>query len=222
MAQHMLLLMVAPPLFAASGPASLLLRAAPHRVRVRWILPVLHSRVVAALTYPPVAWIAFVGVMWLTHYSPIYNQALLDPNVHIAEHVSYIVAGCLFWWPVCSPDPLRWRLSPIAKLLYVMTQMPQMSFLAVTIMNADRLLYAAYANRSLVYGVTALADQQASGAVMWLAGDMMFILEILLIIAAWMRDDEAEARRADALLDRERSARPPSAPIEQEAQVVAE
>lgn len=202
MVQHALLLMVIPPLLAASGPATLALRASTRSVRDRWLLPALHSRVLAVVTFPVVGWIAFVAVLWGTHYSPIYDLALLDPRVHIAEHVAYLVAACLFWWPIASPDPLRWRMPTPAKILYVLLQLPQMSFLSVTILTASQLLYPAYLNRSPVYGVDALSDQQASGAIMWLIGDMMFIGELLWLIAQWMREEEVATRREDARLDR--------------------
>lgn len=203
MVQHMLLMMVGPPLMAASAPATLALRAATPAVRGRWLLPILHSRILAAITFPPVGWLTFTLVLWGTHYSAIYDLALLNPTVHVGEHLLYIVAACLFWWPVSSPDPLRWRLSYPAKLGYVFLQLPQMSFLSVTILGAPRLLYEAYLNRSVIYGVDPLADQATSAAIMWVGGDLMFIGSLLVIVAAWMRHEEGETRREDARLDRQ-------------------
>lgn len=219
MVQHMLLLMVAPPLMAASAPATLLLRASTRAERERWILPVLHSRALAVLTFPVVGWVAFAGVLWATHYSPVYDLALRDPTVHVLEHLAYLVAASLFWWPVASPDPLRWRMPAPARLLYVLLQMPQMSFLSVSILSAPRLLYEAYQGRTSVYGLDALADQANSAAIMWVVGDMMFIGAMLFIVAGWMREQEAEERRVDARLDRlGRPGRPPRAAVADRAE----
>lgn len=202
MVQHMLLLMAVPPLLAGSAPATLLLRASTRRVRERWVLPALHSRVLAILTFPVVGWIAFAGVLWATHYGPIYDLALRDPTVHIGEHLAYLVAASLFWWPVFSPDPLRWRMPAPARLLYVLLQMPQMSFLSVTILGAPRLLYEAYQGRTAAFGLDAMADQANSAAIMWIVGDMMFVLAMLFVVGQWMREQEVEERRVDARLDR--------------------
>ena len=67
MVQHLLLVSVAAPLLALSGIGTLALRAASADARNRYLLPFLHSRVVSALTFPVVGWVAFAGVMWGTH-----------------------------------------------------------------------------------------------------------------------------------------------------------
>jgi len=202
MIQHMLLMQMAPPLLAAGAPVTTLLRAASPRARGRVVLPFLHSRLVGVVTHPVVAWVVLAAVLWGTHYSAIYNAALLDENTHIAEHLLYLTAACLFWWPVFSPDPVRRRLATPIQIAYVLLQMPQMSFLAVTIMEAPRLLYPAYLNRSLVYGIDPLVDQQASGALMWVGGDMMFLMAAAVLVRRWMRESERAAVREDARLDR--------------------
>jgi len=88
MVQHLLLAMVAPPLLAIGAPVTLLLRIASPAVRHRVILPLLHSRAVRLVASPLVAWPLFAMTMWLTHFSPIYNMALEDPVVHLAEHLA--------------------------------------------------------------------------------------------------------------------------------------
>ncbi|MHB8893197.1 MAG: cytochrome c oxidase assembly protein [Candidatus Limnocylindrales bacterium] len=204
MVQHLLLVAVAAPLFAASGIGTLALRAASADVRQRYLLPFLHSRVISALTFPVVGWLAFAGVMWGSHFSTLYNAALFDDGVHAIEHLLYLTAAALFWWPLLSPDPLRWRLHPGAKLLALLAQMPPMSFLAVTIIGAATPLYAAYLGRTDAFGIDALSDQRVAGSLMWLTGDLAFLIPGAVLLAAFVRHDEAEAKRADARLDRER------------------
>lgn len=166
MVQHLLLVAVAAPLFAASGIGTLALRAASADTRERYFLPFLHSRLVTALTFPVIGWVAFAGVMWGSHFSTLYNAALLDDGAHAIEHLLYLVAASLFWWPLLSPDPLRWRLHPGAKLLALLAQMPPMSFLAVTIIGASAPLYAAYLGRTDAFGIDALSDQRIAGSLM--------------------------------------------------------
>ena len=57
MVQHVLLMLVAAPLIALAAPITLLLRLSSPETRHRWILPVLHSRVVRVLAFPVVAWL---------------------------------------------------------------------------------------------------------------------------------------------------------------------
>lgn len=206
MVQHLLLVSVAAPLFALSGIGTLALRAASADIRTRYLLPFLHSRVVTALTFPVVGWIAFAGVMWGSHFSTLYNAALLDDGVHALEHLLYLGAACLFWWPLLSPDPLRWRIHPGGKLIALLAQMPPMSFLAVTIIGASAPLYAAYLGRTDAFGIDALTDQQMAGSLMWVTGDLALLVPGALLLARFVRHEEEEAKRVDARLDRERRA----------------
>src|SRR5438874_12596444 len=104
MVQHILLTLVAPPLIAAAAPVTLLLRFAKPDARRRWIVPILHSRPLKVVTFPVVTWLFFAGVMWGTHFSPVFNESLENPFVHDLEHVAYLWAGLLFWWPVIAVD----------------------------------------------------------------------------------------------------------------------
>ena len=206
MVQHLLLVSVAAPLFALSGIGTLALRTASADVRNRYLLPFLHSRFVGALTFPVVGWIAFAGVMWATHFTALYNAALLDDGIHAIEHLLYLGAASQFWWPLLSPDPLRWRIHPGAKLIALLAQMPPMSFLAVTITWASAPLYAAYLGRTDALGIDALSDQRFAGSLMWVTGDLALLIPGVALLAALLRHEEAEAKRVDARLDRERRA----------------
>ena len=207
MIQHSILVFVGAPFLVASGVGTLALRAASPATRDRYLLPLLHSRFTSVLTFPLVGWLAMIAVMWGTHYSDVYNAALLDPTTHAVEHLAFLVAALLFWTPIFSPDPLRWRLAPPAKILYLLSQMPAMSWLAVSILNASVVLWPAYLGRSIAFGMQPLADQQLAGAIMWGLGDGAFLVAMALVLREWMQAEEVEAVRVDARLERERSAR---------------
>jgi putative membrane protein len=205
MIQHILLTLVAPPLIVLGAPITLLLRLARPETRRRRILPVLHSRIVRALSFPVVAWVLFAGVMWATHFSPVFDQALENPLIHDLEHAAYLGAGLLFWWPAIGLDPTPWRMSHPVRALYVFLQMPQNTFLAVAILSATAPLYPHYATLVRPWGPTPLADQQAAAGIMWFIGDLLFLAAILGLVAVWMRHEERTTaiadRRADARRD---------------------
>jgi cytochrome c oxidase assembly factor CtaG len=215
MAQHLLLTIVAPPLIAAAGIGTLILRAADPNSRRGFVLPILHSRVVAGLTHPVVGAVAFAAVMWGSHFSGLYNLALLDDRVHALEHGLYFGASLLFWWPLFSPDPSRWRLHPAARLLLVAIEMPQMSFLAMALLNAPAPLYPAYLGRPDVFGIDALTDQRIAGSLMWLTGDLGLLSAAGVLLWRLFRHEEEQTRRIDARLDRARRT-PASSPARTE------
>jgi putative membrane protein len=206
MVQHLLLTLVAAPLIALGAPVTLLLRAASPRARQRFMLPILHSRILRVLAFPVVAWLLFAGVMWATHFSPLFDLALENRLIHDLEHGLYLGTALLFWWPAVGLDPAPWRLAHPVRVLHVFLQMPQNTFLAVVIMNAAAPLYPHYATLARPWGPTPLADQQMAGGIMWLGGDLLFIAAIGAILAGWMRHEERETGRADRRVDAERGA----------------
>jgi cytochrome c oxidase assembly factor CtaG len=207
MVQHLLLMMVAAPLLVLAAPITLLLRVSSADVRRRWILPVLHSRVVNVVSYPLVAWALFAGVMWFTHFSPIFDAALEDETVHRLEHALYLATALLFWWPVVGADPSPHRLGYPARLFYLALGMPLSSFLGLVIFSAETVLYEHYWSLRRDWGPSPLVDQQWAGGIMWAAGDLAFVLALLLTVAAWLRHEEQENRREDARLARLKAAR---------------
>ncbi len=206
MVQHILLALIAPPLLALGGPITLLLRASRPETRRRVILPILHSWPVRAITFPVFTWVFFALVMWGTHFSPMFDRSLEDPAVHQLEHLLYLVAGCLFWWPVVALDPSPWRMSEPVRILYTFLQMPQNSFLGLAIVSATAPLYNHYATLVRDWGPDVLTDQQMAGAAMWLVGDLVFLTAIMGIVLGWMRREERETRAADARDDAMRAA----------------
>jgi putative membrane protein len=198
MVQHLLLAMVAPPLLALGAPVTLLLRVASPGARHDLILPVLHSRVVRLFASPLIAWPLFTIAMWLTHFSPLYDAALKDPTLHIAEHLVYVVTGVLFWWPVVAADPIPWRMGYGARLAYVGLQMPVNAAVGLAIYFAPVVLYPHYALLEHSWGPDALTDQQIGGVLMWGVGDLVLLAAVPAIVAAWMRADVRRSRQADA------------------------
>jgi putative membrane protein len=206
MIQHILLMFVAAPLLALGAPITLLLRVVRPEVRTRFVLPILHSRVVRVVSFPVVSWIVFTAVMWGTHFSPWFDAALEDPLVHQLEHATFLAAALLFWWPVVGLDPSPWRMPYPVRALYTFLQMPQNTFLSLAIFSATEPLYEHYATLERTWGPTPLADQQAAGAIMWVLGDLTFVSALVLLVVAWMRAEERMAAANDARVAREEAA----------------
>ena len=207
MVQHLLLAMVAAPLLALGAPITLLLRVSSPRTRQKVILPVLHSLPLRIISFPVVTWVSFAAVMWASHFSGLYDASLDNELIHIFEHGLYLFVALLFWWPVVGADPSPWRLPHPARIGYLFLGMPQSSFLGLAIYSAPAVLYAHYATQVRTWGPTPLEDQQLAGVLMWVGGDAVFLVAMILSVAVWLRAEEREGRRLDAKLDREEAAR---------------
>ena len=205
MVQHLLLTLVAAPLLVLGAPLTLAVRAASPEHRRR-LLRILNGPVVTWFGHPVVAWAQFAVVMWATHFSGFFQSALESTWVHALEHGLFLGSAALFWWPALGESTGRWRLSHPLRLLYVALAMPQNTFLALAILSAGRVLYPHYGSR---------ADQRQAGGVMWVAGDLVLLVVVLLLTAAWARHEERTTRRSERLEDardvsRAAADRPPS------------
>ncbi|MGH2488478.1 MAG: cytochrome c oxidase assembly protein [Candidatus Limnocylindria bacterium] len=206
MVQHLLLQFVAAPLLLLGAPMTVLLRAVGPAAR-RALLVVLHSRVVRVLTFPLLAWFVFAAANWGWHMSTLYDYALEVEWVHYVQHLTLFGAALLFWFPVIGADPGPWRFPYPIRLFYLFLAMPQNSFLGVAILNAADVLYPHYATTVRDWGPSPMVDQQAAGTLMWVWGDLTFVLAMLLVIAAWIHQEERRSTREEARLDAE-EARP--------------
>jgi cytochrome c oxidase assembly factor CtaG len=201
MLQHVLLMMVAAPLFALGAPITLALRASAPTTRRRVLLPVLHSRAVAVLTHPIVAFALFALVQYVSHFTGFYEAALQSSVVHDLEHALYLVTAVLFWWAVVGLDPAPHKLSHPARLLYLVAAMPMEAFLAVALLSARP--YQAYASLPPPWGgAAAVSDQASAAAVMWIAGDLTMLVAALLTAGAWLRREQTRQRRIEEDEDR--------------------
>jgi putative membrane protein len=200
MVQHLLLSMVVPPLLALGAPVTLLLRVASPGLRRRLLLPALHSRVMRVVASPFFAWPLFTAALWVTHFTPLYDAALENEALHVAEHALFLTAGILFWWPVVAADPGPRRMRHPARAVYLLAQMPVGAAVGLAIYFAPQVLYPHYATLERAWGPSALEDQQLGGALMWGGGDLILLVAVAALIAGWIR---AEMRRTERL---ERSA----------------
>jgi putative copper resistance protein D len=196
MVQHLILLFPVPILLLQAGPVTLLLRVASPRWRAR-ILAVLQSRAVGVISHPLVGWTLLVAVMWGTHLSVMFETALEDAFIHNLEHALYLSTALLFWAPIFSVDPIRHRLRGGSALAYLITQMPQNSFLGVAIMFSSTPLYPHYVTLQRAWGPTPLEDQQLAGAIMWLVGDALFLAAIFVVLAALAKSEDRPQSRYD-------------------------
>jgi len=205
-AQHLLLTMAAAPLMVLGAPVTMLLMTVPPRARKR-IVRVVHSLPVKIVGHPLIAWALFTLTLYALYFSPLFDLSLRNKLVHDVVHLHFLAVGLLFWWPVVGVDPTRWRIHQLARLLYVFLMVPFHAFLGVAIMSSGHLLAPSLAGFVRTWGPSPLADQQAGGAVMWGAGDIISLLSVIAILAAWASYEEKVAAREDRRIARERAAR---------------
>ncbi len=183
MVQHLLLIMVAPPLLIFGRPVTLLLHAARNPLHAR-VKRVLRSPVVSGLTWPPAAVTLYAAVVASTHLTPLMNLVLENEAVHDAEHALYLVAGYLYFLPVVGSEPVRWRLSAFGRYLLVLITMPVDTLVGVVLMLVPRELFPAYARADRTWGPGLVTDLHHGGLIMLAGSDLvMAVLAVTLAVS---------------------------------------
>jgi cytochrome c oxidase assembly factor CtaG len=203
MSQHIILMMLAAPFLILGEPVLLILRVSSPGVRHRYVVPVLHSRIVGFLTHPVVSWVIFAGVLVLTHFTHFYEFALEHPNVHnYVEHSLYLGAGLLYFYPLLGTAVGTVRMQPFAKVVSLFLMMLPEAMVGFAIYTASAVLYPYYAAvTDRPWGPsTALADQRLGGALMWSSGMIFDALWISVAAAQWWKAEEVKSRRVDAAI----------------------
>ncbi len=191
MIQHLLLLMVAPPLLVAGQPFTLLLHASRNPLHT-WAKRALRSRAASVITWPPLALGIYVATVVITHLTALTGIILTHPLVHNAEHVLYLVAGYLFFLPLLGREPIRWRPSYPLRLLILILAMPVDTFTGLVLGYEPRGFPAAGPRPP--GAPSPVTDAHWAGALMWIGGDALMLAFMMVMVLLWSRDDSLAAR----------------------------
>jgi cytochrome c oxidase assembly factor CtaG len=182
MIQHMLLMMVAPPLLWLGAPMFPLIRGIPRPIRKYWVAPVLRSRpvlrVFAWLSHPAPALVHYVATTWFWHIPSVYEAALSSSMLHKLQHLCFLGSSLLFWFPVVRPYPLRPRWSSWLLLPYLLFADISNTVLSALLTFSDQVLYPHYSQIPRLSGISALDDQATAGVIMWVPGSAVFLLPL--------------------------------------------
>lgn len=198
MIQHWLLMMVAPPLLWLGAPAVPLLRGLPTGWLHGGVGPVLAwppiRRTLRTLSRPEVATPLLAATLLAWHWPSMYELALRAPVWHDVEHACFFWTALVFWYPIVEPWPARRGERPMAAILQLLGFMLYSGIFSATFAFSGEVFYPTYATAPRLGGVSALVDQQAAGAFMWLAGSLPMAIAAVVRVVAWLGPRKTRAR----------------------------
>ena len=202
MAQHLILLVAAPPLLVYGRPGLVAFLGLPASSRT--VLGGIGARrrlraVGRVVLSPLVVLVASVVALWGWHLSGPYQAALTHPAVHVVEHLSFMVSALAFWALVIDPGPRR-RLGHGQAILLVFATMLAGAALGAVITFSSTVLYPVYAAGAALWRTTPLADQQAAGALMWIPPGTVDFLTIVFLALRWFEDMDRRVPRNKSAL----------------------
>ena len=199
MLEHILLYLAVPPLLLLGLPLS----------PARSLLSVeFAAKAERFLNRPTIAGLLAVGAMWLWHLPVLYNAALSNDWIHAAEHLSFLVTGTIFFWPLFTPLQSH-RLSPVIGAVYIFTVMSANMILGILLTFSPLGYYPTYLHPSGDTGVSQLirtvwkldpqSDLNLGGTFMWIIGGLLYFAPLLAVISRLYRNpEEWEPNRKDS------------------------
>ena len=191
MVQHLMLIMVAPPLLIFGQPITLLMHASRNPLH-SWVKRLLRSRVASFLTWPVFGCAAYAVAVLGAHLTNFANLVQTNQVAHNAEHVLFLVVGYLFFLPILGREPIRWRLSYPVRLVILVLVMPVDTFTGLMLGYGSAGTPGVPSGPQPAWAPPPVSDLHTGGAVMWIGGDAIMFGLMMLVYIMWSLDNRAE------------------------------
>jgi len=198
MTQHFLLMSIVPPLLLLGAPTVPMLRGLPRAV-VREIFPVWINRwplhgFLRFIAHPLFGWMAMNLSYVIWHVPSMYELALRSNNWHYVEHGCFFFGSLAFWWTVIQPWPSkgvwsRWLIIP-----YLVTADIVNTGISASLAFVGRVTYPTYATVPRIFSISALEDQVAAGAEMWVLTSLVSLIPLMLTVSALLSSQRKQRR----------------------------
>ena len=187
MVQHMLLMLLAPPLLMVGVPGWMLVPLVRNPIT---------NRIGFVLTRPVVAFGLASATLIGWHMPSLYEAALSSDLLHMTEHAMFFGTAVLAWWPVLGMVPGWPRISPPLQCLYYFALTIPGAIAGAFIVFSPPGLYRPYDMAPRVFGLDLATDQQIAGLLMWVGEGVIYLLLITVTFLRWANEQE----RADRAL----------------------
>jgi cytochrome c oxidase assembly factor CtaG len=192
MVQHLMLIMVAPPLLIAGQPITLLLHASRNPLHT-WAKRLLRSRVATFLTWPVFGALAYTAAVAAAHLTNIANLVERNQTLHNLEHAVFLVVGYLFFLPILGREPIRWKLSYPVRFVTLVLIMPVDTFTGLVLGYGSASSPGVPVGPRPAWAPSPVQDLHLGGAVMWIGGDCIMFGLMMLVFLMWSTDEKAGA-----------------------------
>jgi len=183
MTQHIFFMSVIPPLVILGSPTIPLILGSP-----RWLFRATGSAIRSRRLRMAFEWIAhplptvllmvIAFVAW--HVPLLYELALHSETWHAIEHACFFLTSLLFWWKILEfGSNSAW--SPWTKVACLVAADIANTAVSAYLSFSGVVIYPSYSHSSTIWGFSAIADQNAAGAGMWVVNSLAFLIPAMII-----------------------------------------
>lgn len=192
MVQHILLMMLISPLIVLGSPFKLLLGSQGRAGRVGSALA--RNPLIRLLFKAEVGFGIFLIVLIATHFSPLANAGMKNPNIHCLELILFLLGGVIYYYPVMEGNPHPYQVPYSQRVLSLFAMMLPETMTGFFLYSGNRVLHSLPQNTSMSMG---LSDQHTGGAIMWAMGMLIDSMWIVLAAKEWFENEKRLAEAED-------------------------
>ena len=200
MVQHLVLIMLAAPLFALAAPMDLAAAALTGRAQ-RLLVGFGDGPVGSVVLHPLFGFFAYAAFIPATHLSGIMNLMMEHLWLHHLEQIAFLVVGYLFFRSVFGIERSPLTLHPGLRLVFLMAAVPVDTFTGLALMMSSHNPFPVYDTVIRHWGPSVLQDVKLGGAIMWIGGDALMLLAMIPAAVIWLRYEDRRTKILDAELD---------------------
>jgi putative membrane protein len=141
------------------------------------------------LTTPVVAWLIMNLVFLGWHVPTAYDFALEHEHWHECEHICFLGASIVFWWPVVRPWPTSVRYPGWIMLPYLIGADVVNTALSAFLAFCDRPVYRYYLEQPNLFHIDPLTDQIVGAVIMWVVGSLVFLVPAVFVTVRLLQQD---------------------------------
>ncbi len=197
MVQHLLLIMVAAPLFALSAPLDLAYKSGNAAIR-----RFLDSKFMEVVTHPLFAFALYFAFIPFTHLTGFMNLMMNHMWIHHLEQIGFLVVGYLFFRAAFGLER-GYKIHPGLRLVYVMAAVPVDTFTGLVLSMSSRNPFSSYPAMAPTGASKAwiLSNIKLGGGIMWIGGDALMLLALIPIAFMWVKWETERTKELDKILD---------------------
>ena len=201
----LILTMIAAPLILLGSPLTLAFRVSNKLWRER-LRRGYRNPVLALVSFPAVTWLLFAVVTYVWQFSGLADDAAKNVFLRDFQQFTLLAVALLFWQPVICADPQRWRLPYTLRAFYVFVEMTHKGLFGGMFLSMNHPMHHYFAARLPARGPGPMTDQRISILILWIGGNLIFVLALVCLVAGWVRYEQRATRRTDRRLEKERIA----------------
>jgi cytochrome c oxidase assembly factor CtaG len=159
------------------------------------------------LAHPLVALPIWTVSFYAWHLPALYQAALSNSAVHVAEHLCFFASGLLVWAAIIEPLPGPAWFGNGWRAAYVLVVRTLGGVLATVFIWAGTPLYPDYAPGERLWHLSSLTDQTIGGAIMFFEGATVTLIVFAWLFLRWTRESERRQSLLEAGTDPVRAGR---------------